>query len=340
MLPVRLAARDVADQLPAAGPRGDRHGASRSRSSARMRRRARSRRRPGLSVHPSVAAYEARAPARHRRPGEWGGRSARGRSPRPPSDDGAVAASADASSATGRRSARRGVRHRDGPRVAGRSPWVGLAVDDMRRPASSRSRAASRHAVPSSPRPRPPDPDGPRRSDRARRVVVLVVVGGCWRLELLPSATITRSPGPSPSARCNLTVEARRTSRPSMPPDHPGTARRVPVAATATVPATGSVERVEGDRQRHLLELRHRQRVADPGRHAVRDRSEDIEFVTSPSSCPTGDASTSRLHDRPVDRQRRGRGGRAGEDGNVGNNTITEVPRAKAGSSRSRTSRR
>ena len=65
--PVRVAGRDVADQLPAARPRGARHRPAAGHRGAGRRRRGRSRPRPGSPVFGSVGEYEAALDADRRR---------------------------------------------------------------------------------------------------------------------------------------------------------------------------------------------------------------------------------------------------------------------------------
>ena len=171
----------------------------------------------------------------------------------------------------------------DGPGVAG-VPVGGLEVDDD---APTRVITLPRRKSPAVPLVGPPRP--PIRTGLAvgigLAVVLLVAVGGLLALELLPSATIVLAPRAEPIRPLNLAVEARTDVTAVDAANLLIPAQRIEFDLATTLHRDrdrAEGRRDEGDRKRHVLELRHGQRRRDPGRHAsCGPRAGDkIEFVT------------------------------------------------------------
>ena len=215
--PVRLADRDLADELPAALARGARRATAGCRSCPATPRRGRSRRRPACRSSARSAEYEdgrrraGRDEPRLRRAGGRG-RSRRRRPPRPTA---AAAARRDRAATTA------GRRRRPSPRSAAaadgaarlRTPRTRVRRDGPDRRSRRRRRADGRLGHDPEPRPEPADrrprgravtrPRGAavprlrdpgavaRRPGRGRPGLVVLGVGGYL---FLPSATIAVTP--------------------------------------------------------------------------------------------------------------------------------------------------
>ena len=278
---VRVAGRDVADQLPAARPRGDGHRPAAGHRGAGRRRRGPSRPRPGSPCSASVGEYESALDADRRR---------RGPDDRP---------------AHRRASAPRQPRQR--PRAGDRRPWATGGRSTRRATPPPRSGSPSR-----SPNPRrtttahrasrrPPayaEPvvvsrgvrtDRPRRGVSGRAVAVGVVLllllgaGAVAAVTVLPTADITVTPqietiGPIDVLRHG---RSRRDDRGPRGRRHPGDDRPGAGHRQRRVPRDRQEGRPrEGDRRRPLHELRSVVGLHDPGglgrldaeRHRVRAR--------------------------------------------------------------------
>lgn len=280
----------------------------------------------GLTVHPSIAAYEgvragvpssATAEARDIDDGAGGAR------------DGAQPATAD-SSATGLWSATGAGA--DGPAVAS-VPVGGLEVDDD---APTRVLTLPRRKSPPVPLVGPPRP--PIRTGLAvgigLAVLLLVGVGGLLAVQLLPSATIVLAPRAEPIRPLNLVVEARTDVAVVDAANLVMPARRIAfeLATTYTVTATGEkVVETKATGNVTFSNFDTGSGVVIPAGTLLRTRGGDkIEFVTLSELVlpkaridffppfPTQPSTGSVAAEAVV----------PGDEGNVGNNTITDIPSA------------
>jgi hypothetical protein len=279
----------------------------------------------GLTVHPSVAAFEgARAGATSVPGGEPrivdGGTD----EPGAPGDT----PSTDESSATGIWSASDAVGG-DGPGVAG-VPVGGQEVDDD---SPTRVLALPRRKSPAVPLVGPPRP--PVKPGLAigigLAVVLLVAVGGFLALELLPSATIVLAPRAEPIRPLNLAVEAR-TDVTAVDPANlliPAQWIDFDLTASHTVIATGTkVVETKATGNVTFSNFDTGSGVVIPAGTVVRTQGKDkVEFVTlSELALPPA-----RIDFFPPFPTRPSTGSVAaeavepGEDGNVGNNSIVNV---------------
>ena len=282
----------------------------------------------GLTVHPSVAAYEgARAGIATSPAGESGALKG---DPGVPVDRGTEPRT-DEASATGLWSAT-GAASGDGPGVAG-VPVGGLEVDDD---APTRVITLPRRKSPAVPLVGPPRP--PIRPGLALGVGVVVIallaVGGLVAMQVLPSATIVLAPRAEPIRPLNLAIEARTDVTAVDPANLLIPAQRIEfdLAANATVTATGTkVVETKATGNVTFSNFDTGSGVVIPAGTILRTRGQDrIEFVTLSELVlpraridffppfPTRPSTGSVAAEAVV----------AGEDGNVGNNTITDIPSA------------
>ena len=283
----------------------------------------------GLTVHPSVAAFEGA------RTGASTARAVRRAVPAGGAGDPAAeveAPSTDESSATGIWSASDATGG-DGPGVAG-VPVGGQEVDDD---SPTRVLTLPRRKSPAVPLVGPPRP--PIKPGLAigigLAVVLLVAVGGFLALELLPSATIVLAPRAEPIRPLNLAIEAR-TDVDRRRPREPGHSRPSGSSSTwrrrHTVTATGvKVVETKATGNVTFSNFDTGSGVVIPAGTLLRTRGGDkVEFVTLSELVlpraqidffppfPTRPSTGSVAAEAVV----------PGEDGNVGNNTITDIPGA------------
>jgi hypothetical protein len=270
----------------------------------------------GLTVHPSVAAYEgARA----------GATGAPGQEAPPEAGDNRPETDVDATTTTGLWSATAAA-----PGAAG-VPVGGL---DVEADAPTRVVTLPRTKSPAVPLVGPPRP--PVRTGLAvgvgLAVVVLVVVGGLLALELLPSATIVLAPRSEPIRPLNLTVEAR-TDVTAVDAENlriPAQRIEFDLSATYTVTATGlKVEETKATGSVTFSNFDTGSGVVIPAGTVVRTTGRDkVEFVTlSDLTLPSAQIDFfPPFPTRPSTGSVAVEAVEPGEDGNVGNNTITDVP--------------
>ena len=273
----------------------------------------------GLTVHPSVAAFEGRAPVG--------------------AGDGGASGSAGAGAAQGD-GARAGAGTTAGDRAATGAAAVGAGAGAILEPDVSDDTQTRVLAVPRRGSPRVPIV-GPARPPVRTGVAVglglalvtLLLVGGILVLELLPSATIVlhpRSEGLGPLA---LTVEARADATAPDPTALVIPAQRFTFALTAdqTFPATG-VKIIETKATGNVTfsNFDTGGGVVVPAGTVVTTES-DIEFETlSAITLPRATFDffpPFKVH--PSQGNVAVEALLAGEAGNVGNNAITRVPKAR-----------
>jgi hypothetical protein len=282
----------------------------------------------GLTVHPSVAAYEGARAGVATPTTEEPGAVDDGASE--PMDHGAEAGS-DEASATGLWSAS-GAAGGDGPGVAG-VPVGGLEVDDD---APTRVLTLPRRKSPAVPLVGPPRP--PIRTGLAAgiglAVVLLVAVGGLLAMELLPSATIVLAPRAEPIRPLNLAAEARTdvTSVDDANLLIPAQRLEFDLATTYTVTATGlKVVETKATGNVTFSNLDTGGGVFIPAGTVLRTKGRDkVEFatlsdVTLPAATYVFEPDPPRLELVPSTGSVGIEAVDPGEAGNVGNNTITEV---------------
>ena len=279
----------------------------------------------GLPVHASVAAFEA-----HRAGVPAGGPAAG------TAGDSGTAGNADGSGAAGTAgpatTAATGTAWAAGGATAGASASPALpAAIDPADDTQTRVLAAPRRKPQAIPRVGPPRP--PVRTGVAigvgLAVIVSVIAGGLLALELLPSATITLHPRAEALGPLELTVEAHEALAAPDPAAMAIPAERFVfrVEATQTFPATGTrLEEVKatGAVRFSNFDTGSAIRVLEG---AVVSTEDGIEFrtvaaITLPNATIqfpfTIVPSTGTVDVEAIE---------AGPEGNVGNNTITEVPK-------------
>ena len=279
----------------------------------------------GLTVHPSIAAFEGVRAGASTAPGREAGVVEAGAGK--PGVEG-EAPSTDESSATGLWSV---PDEADvaGPGIAG-VPVGGLEVDDD---SPTRVLTLPRRKSPTVPLVGPPRP--PIKPGLAigigLAVVMLVAVGGFLALELLPSATIVLAPRAEPIRPLNLAVEARTDVTVVDGANLVIPAQRIEfdLAATYTVTATGTkVVETKATGNVTFSNFDTGSGVSIPAGTVVRTQGRNrIEFVTLsdlvlpqamidffppfPTRPSTGSVAAEAVE--------------PGEDGNVGNNSIVNV---------------
>ncbi len=271
----------------------------------------------GLPTHASVAAFEA-----HR-----AGASGTGSSPdaQPGGGNGTEASAADpGTGATAGAAA--GAATAGYPTIPASSSADNPADDTQTRVLPIPRRRSP--AVPLVGPPRPPVRTGVAIAI-GLAVIVSIVAGGLLALEFLPSATITLHPRAEALGPLELTVEAREGINAPDPAALTIPARRFafPVEASDTFPTTGTtIEEIKatGNVRFSNFDTGSAIRVVEG---AVVSTEDGIEFRTlSPVTLPNATIqfpftivpSTSTVDVEAVE---------AGPEGNVGNNTITEVPK-------------
>ena len=281
----------------------------------------------GLTVHPSVAAYEGARSGVATSP-DAAGEVEDGAGEEP---GGGAGTGADEASATGLWSAT-GAAAGDGPGVAG-VPVGGQEVDDD---APTRVLTLPRKKSPAVPLVGPPRP--PVRPALAvgigLAVVLLVAVGGLLALELLPSATIVLAPRAEPIRPLNLAIEARTdvTAVDAANLRIPAQRIEFDLATTYTVTATGEkIVETKATGSVTFSNFDTGSGVVIPAGTVLRTKGGDkVEFVTlSELVLPRAQIDFfPPFPTRPSTGSVAAEAVLPGEDGNVGNNTITDIPSA------------
>ena len=279
----------------------------------------------GLTVHPSVAAYEgARAGVSTSTAAEAGAVDGGASEP---VDHGPVPG-ADEASATGLWSA--AGAGAEGPGVAD-VPVGGLEVDDD---APTRVLTLPRRKSPAVRLVGPPRP--PVRPGLALgigvAVIVLLAAGGLLAMQLLPSATIVLAPRAEPIRPLSLAVEARTDVTAVDAANLLIPARRIEfdLATTYTVTATGvKVVETKATGNVTFSNFDTGSAVFIPARTIVRTTGRDkVEFATLADVTLPRAAIQFPFTIVPSTSTVGVEAGEPGEGGNVGNNTVTDIPSA------------